>query len=283
MDIVIFFANMIIGMLSLIPEPVWAASVGGGIAYFSVAASNRNHRMVRRDELKHDALENEKERKVAFRKGVYLKFADEMVRFCGYLGSLSQVNLSKFDANSEVRNFQAVANQAALISESETSYLILGMNAQFSILIIDVVEKLMPINLLMNAIETQTEFYNQAQLEIQRILADRLRMAETNDPDVERFNQLGLSFDFQTSRAEKASKERTKLSEELSGLSIEYGHFLLKRLDTIGDEMVKIMVAIRFELGVESDLDTFSRLWTEQRKLIAIRAEEAFGVMNLKR
>lgn len=279
MDIAILIFNVLLSSLSLIPDTVWAALVGAGIAYFSVAASNKNHRKIFLDQLKHEANENEKERKIALRKDVYLRLAEEIVSASGYLGTLSQVDISTTNIQKELKGFQVAANQAALIADPATSYLILELNGQFQELIIDVITQLLPISLLISARQTQTNFYDEAQVEIHRILADRLRMSETNDPDIERFEQLGRSFDFQNSMAKKYSSEQKILGDELTASSVRYGRFLIERLKPIGIEQVKVLIAIRAELGIESNIEKFSILLSEQRERIARKAEEAFATI----
>lgn len=277
MDIVILVFNVFLSGLSLIPDTVWAASVGAGIAYFSVAASNKNHRKTFLDQLKHEASENEKERKIAIRKDVYLKLAAEIVSASGYLGTLSQVDISTTNIQKELSGFQVAANQAALIADPATSYLILELNGQFQELVIDAIAQLLPISLLIKAQQTQANFYDKTQVEIHRILADRLRMSETNDPDVERFEQLGRSFDFQTEMAKKYSSERERLGDELIASSVGYGRFLLERMKPIGIEQVKVLVAIRAELGIESNIEKFSSLLSDLRERIAKKVDDAFA------
>lgn len=276
MDIVVLVFNMLLSALGLIPETVWATSVGAGIAYFSVAATNRNHRKTLVDQRKHESVENDKERKIALRKDVYLKLAEEIVSASGYLGTLSQVDISKINIQKELKGFQIAANQAALIAEPATSYLILELNGQFQELVIEAISRLLPISLLINDQQTQVSLYDKTQFEIHRILADRLRMSETNDPDAERFAQLGRSFEFQTAMAEKYSAERQRLGDELTASSVGYGRFLLEKMKPIAIDQVKVLVAIRDELGIESNIEKFSTLLSEQRERMARKVDEAF-------
>jgi hypothetical protein len=275
-SIMAFFKSAI----ALIPESIWAAALAAFMAFFGVAMSNKNHRQILFRQLEHDSLENDKERKLAIRKDVYLRLAEEMVKAYGYIGSLGQVNIAKKNIHAELIGFQAIANQASLISQPETSYLIINLNKDLSLLIMDLIPSLGRISVLMGAIETQDKFYDRSQEEIQRVLSDRGRMREMNDPDAARFKELGHSFDFHMKSADQYSRERNKLALELNNLIINFGLSLIEKLEPIAEQQVHILVALRSEMGIESDLKKYTDLLSEQRKQISQKAHEAFDLLK---
>jgi hypothetical protein len=120
--------------------------LGSTIALSGVLISNRSHAKRLKIQLKHDFELKAIERKAVMRRDVYLKAAEELVRANSYLGSLSQIDLTKTNIGDGLQNFFASSAKLGLVAEEETGKALNELVIAYSGLFFKLMVNVMPIS-----------------------------------------------------------------------------------------------------------------------------------------
>lgn len=219
--------------------------------------SNRSQSKRLTIQLSHDSELKTIERKAAMRREVYLNAAEELVRANSYLGSLAQIDLTKTNIGDGLQGFFASAAKLGLVAEEETGKASNELVIAYSGLLFKLMINVMPISEQKNNINIINEYYDDAQTEIKRILAEMVRQNESGAPDERVFNMLDSSFKFQKKRAKGLTDERDECWEKVNEYTKKFALMLMDEMKEITVLQVPVMVGIRKELDIETNMDNY--------------------------
>lgn len=252
--------------IRLIPDAIWSALLASLMTLAGVFASNRHNRGQLEIQLKHDATEKDKDRKLDNRREVYLRLAEEMVNAGSFLGGLAQSENALANIGSGTRGFFAAATQAGLIAESKTAHHLSELVSSYGELTLHLTTKLFPIEQLKTDIKLVSEQYDQANLERQRILNEMTRLNEAGVADPGRFDALKRSFEALHHLANEKAEERGQLYDKLNLANSDFAKHLMQQMHVIGPQTDSALIALREELGVDTDVSEFKNRLSVQRE-----------------
>lgn len=256
----------IIEAIRLIPDAIWSALLASLMTLAGVFASNRHNRGQLEIQLKHDATEKDKDRKLDNRREVYLLLAEEMVNAGSFLGGLAQSENALANIGSGTRGFFAAATQAGLIAESKTAHLLSELVSSYGELTLYLTTELLPIEQMKTDIKLASQQYDQANLERQRVLNEMTRLNETGVADLGRFDALKRSFETLHRLANEKAEERAQLYDKLNLANSDFAKNLMQQIHIIGPKTDSVLIALREELGVETDIFEFKKKLSAQRE-----------------
>lgn len=251
-------------LLAEIPDVIWSGVIASVLTLSGVLISNGSNTNRLKLQLQHDSNEKEKERKAALRRDVYLLAAEECVKANTHLSSLPQIDLTAANPADGLKDFFAVAAKLQLISNQKTSFLVSELVATYGELFFMALAKLKPIQSLRTEVSIRDKHYTLAQAEVTRVLAKMAQFNESAQTDIAVFNALNHSFEFHQSQAKQFTEERKKLSQEQSSLHIAFIREWIPNMKLIGERQLLVMIELRRELHIESDIDAFTQLMNAQ-------------------
>jgi len=258
----------IVSLFSSIPDVVWSGLIASGLTLSGVLLSNwsNTNRLIL--QLQHDANEKAKERTAALRREVYLRAAEELTKANSYLASLPQVDLTKTNAAEGLQEFFAAAAKLQLVAEPKTALLVNQLVAAYAELLLRLLARLMPLQEVRTNIAVGDHHYNKAQAEITRLLSEMFKYNETAQKNDAVFHALNASLEFHQGQAKKFADECCADRARHNKLHIEFSKSLFAEMKVMGEQQISVLIEIRRDLGLTSELNAFREQMQEQWKRI---------------
>ena len=242
-------------LLQAIPAVVWSGLLASLFTLSGVFISNFGNNNRLKIQLKHDADENAKERTATLRREVYLRTAEELVRANAHLAGLPHLDITKTNLAEGLLGFSAAAARLQLVAEPQTAILVNQLQGEYGELVIDLMANLMPAAQAKADIQLADDMYSKAQLEIARLLAEMSKQNESGNPDQRVFEALQSALRFQQSQSSHFADERASGWANFNEYNVAYQRALIAKLREIGIKQIPVLIAIRRDLGLNSNLE----------------------------
>lgn len=254
--------------LKSIPINIWSVALGFIFALVPVLISNRSHTKRLKIQLEHDSELRAIERKAAMRREVYLNAVEELARANIYLGSLPQLDITKTNIGGGLQNFFVSSAKLGLVAEEETGKALNELVIAYSNVLFKSMINVMPINEQKNQINLINEHYDETQVEIKRLLAEMRRQNESVAPNEHVFNTLNTSFQSQQKIAKDLTDERSECWNKVTEYTKKFTMQLMDEMKVIADLQVPVMVGIRKELDIDTNLESYKELINSNRERV---------------
>ncbi|MBK8285111.1 MAG: hypothetical protein IPK97_09620 [Ahniella sp.] len=249
--------NTISSLLGAIPTAVWPTIAGALIALAGVFLSNASHNKRLRVQLANDAAEKSKERIATLRRDVYLKAAEEMVKAGSFLAGLPQADLTKANAGEGLQAFFGSAAKLQLVAEPKTALLVNELSSAYGGLLMHALARLIPLQDAKSDRDIQDELYKRSQAEVSRVLSDMAKFNESANIDERVFAALRRAFEWNSQTSNRHAELRDQAWDRINVSQRDFSRRLFLDLRNLGDLQVRVMVEIRRDLGLTSDLEAF--------------------------
>jgi hypothetical protein len=266
----------LLGSLASIPDAYWSAIGASLFTTLGVLITNAHSRKQLKTQLAHDSAEKLLDRKATLRREVYLNAAEEIVNATGYLTTLPNVAAAGEELGLGMRGFLVAMAKIQLVAEEATAAEATKLIQEYGELFLKLTMKVVPIQSIQTDIKICDEHYEQSQSEIKRILAAMTEYNESAGSDPHRFQALERSFDFFSKRSDTLSTEEAALSKRRLALILDFLRFALNELDRIYPQQIKVLVAIRREVGLSADVDGLAMQLEQNRQKLKKVVEEMF-------
>lgn len=247
----------LICFLQSIPDVIWSGLIASVLTLSGVLISNWSNTSRLRLQLRHDSDQKATERTSALRRDVYLLAAEELTKANSYLGSLAQIDLTKTNAAEGMQGFFGAAAKLQLVAEPRTALLVNQLVADYAELLLKLMASLLPLQSLRSDIAICNALYEQAHLEVKRILAEMSKFNESAQTNGAIFAALQRAFDFQQSQSQLYASERSEHWENFNKLNVEFCRSLIPEIQRLGELQIPVLIEIRRDLGLTGNLDTF--------------------------
>lgn len=272
----------ILEFIKSVPDVIWSALIASIITLSGVFLSNVSNNNRLKLQLQHDAEEKMKERTSALRREVYLTTAEELVKASSHLSNLPQIDVTKLNLADGFQGLFCAAARLQIVAEPKTSLLMGQLSAMYGELIFKLMTDLIPMNEAKIDIEIAESHYNQAQTEISRILSEQRKINESSEQDQSKFRTLQRSFKFEREQSDDHSAERNQGCKRFNQYNIIFQKRLLTEMKQISSKQIEVMIEIRQDLGLTSDIAAieqhtemqWSRMETHLNALIAVLQQD---------
>jgi hypothetical protein len=249
--------NTISSLLGAVPAAVWPTIAGALIALAGVILSNASHNKRLRLQIANDSAEKSKERIATLRREVYLKAAEEMVKAGSFLAGLPQADLAKVNAGEGLQAFFGIAAKLQLVAEPKTALLVNELSAAYGELLMHALSRLMPVQDAKSDIEVQDDLYKRSQGEVSRVLSEMAKFNESAKTDEMVFSALQRAFDWHSQTSNRHAQLRSESWDRFNACQRDFSRQLFLDLRNLGDLQVRVMVEIRRDLGLTSELEAY--------------------------
>jgi len=276
----LIWSTILLDLFPSIPTTIWSVALGSIIAFGGVLLSNRSNTKRLELQLEHDLKIKSIERKAAMRSEVYLNAAEEIVRANSYLGSLAQLDLTTTNIGDGLKGFFASAAKLGLVAEDNTGKELNELVVAYTCLFLKLLVKISPITKQTSHINIINEHYNDTQIEIKRIITEMTRLSESGEPNDKIFGELKLSLKFQQKRAKELSDERSDCWNKVNEHNKIFTLFLMDELKLITVLQIPVMVGIRKELGIDTDVENYKEIVNSTTERVKSQLDEFLASMS---
>jgi len=245
---------------------MFSVALGSLISFVGVMISNKSNNDRFKVQLLHDEKEKELERKASLRKEVYLTTVEELAKANAYLGGLPQENIIKTNISNGIQGFLQSAAKLELVAEDETGEALNNLLKSYMKLFMTLTARMIPIQELYSDIELNDTLYEEAQIEIKRVLAEMVRLRESGKPDDKIYNALKVSIDNAQTKAKELAEETAKYRGDVVQHIKDFNYILMDELADIQLIQVPVLVCIRKELGIATDAEKYQKRIVENAK-----------------
>lgn len=270
----------ILEFLRSIPNVIWSGVIASTLTLGGVLIANRSNATRLKLQLKHDAAEKAKERTFNLRREVYLNTSEELSRANSKLSSLPQKDPVKGNAADIFQDFFASAAKLQLVAETKTALLVNELAATYSSMVLRVMERASPLQLIYSQIAKYDELYHKAQGEVSRVLAELARFNEEANTDKVVFEALNGSFEGFQTQATRHAEKRSECWDEYNSLNAEFARMILIEMKETGATQIPVLVEIRRELGLDTDIDAYKAQLEDLWKRMYSQIDEMIERMN---
>lgn len=260
----------IINFIKTVPDVIWSAIIASGIALFGVVVassvtlfgvmiSNKSNtnRLVR--ELDHDTSEKSKENISHLRREVYLKAVEDIEIASIQLSTLANRELTKLDMTLELQAIVASMAKLKLVAEPETTRLAGELSTEFGVLFLKLLPRLVIVQGAKADIEINNSCYDSSLAEASRIQRDMKKFNEEGRQDWVIYQTLKSSYEFHFDQSQEHAAARARAHEVHGGKLHEFNVWLLPEMKELSRFQLKVMVAIRKDLGIACDVADMRR------------------------
>ena len=239
--------------LTSIPDVIWSGVIASLLTLGGVLLANRSSTTRLRLQLQHESQEKAKQRRAELRRDVFLVAAEEFVKANGYLVALPNADFSIPNAITPIQSFFAAAAKLQMVADTKTALCASQLSGNYGQLLFKALQLARPIQGVKFDAELSKRHYDEAQVEIKRVLAAMTALNEQGKPDPEKFAALGRSFEFQRAQADKFAAEQQHSLNQAKAFHIEFLRDFLPSAKEIGIQTMALMIEIRREFEIESD------------------------------
>ncbi len=246
-------ADQTIAIIGAIPDALWGALAGGLLTTLGTVISNRHNAANLEKQLAHDSIEKSKERTGTLRQEVYLLVAEELANANSVLGSLSDGNLTSFQAATEMKGLFSSVEKLKLVAEPATAILVGELSDSYGAALMRLLAASTPLMDSRIDIDIASKSCEKASEEANRYLSIITDMIDSGQIDVGAHKQLQNRFEFHQKRADKLAAERNALWVTHSERQLNFTKILVGELKPLSGRYVAANTAIRSDLGLPAE------------------------------
>lgn len=250
MDYLTSLANL----LALVPESILVGVLTAAVALIVVVIQNRSHRKNLVIQLSNDAGEKERDRKISYRKDVYLNYVAQATKAFSYIGVLPYRNIATENPVLEVSGFAAAIAQTCLIVDDDSCLLLIDLNKQLTIFMVGAAHKMKPISDLTMLIALEDNRFQHSIAEQKRVSDEQVTMIEAGVVDDVRRGNLQRTFEWHSEQILETLAKRGELQKSLATLQYQFSKYILEHLIPLGELNLAVNSRLRIELGIATDI-----------------------------
>lgn len=265
--------NQIIFFFHSVPDVIWSGVIASILTLGGVLVSNRSNTKRLRIQLQHDAAEKSKERTATLRRDVYLQAVEELTKANNHLATLPQCDPTKTNLGDGFQGFFGAAAKLQLVAEPKTALLVNELVATYGEVVLRLMAQLSPLHNTRSDISINDDLYNKTQAQVDRVLAEMAKFNEAAQVDDAIFAALRRSFDGYQTQATKYATDRSAAWDKFNSLNVTFVKQLLKEMRAIGEQQIPVLIEIRRDLGLTTELDAFRRQMESQWNRMSVQLD----------
>lgn len=270
----------IINMLNSIPGPVWGvfgAVAGAALTSITNLISNFGNNKRLALQLAHDAREKNIDRMNVLRREIYLAAIEEMTKASSYFGSIPHKDFNDQNVSVGLSGLYIAAAKLALVAPPGTQEAVDTLGVEYWELTQKVMLRLPPMQLLKAEINLCSTMYDQTMAEVKRIINSMNHLRESGSVDERAMYGLKSSFDFLSEQAAEQAKKRSDANFRFNKLCDDYNKELMSDMMPLALLQAKVVIAIRQDLGIETDVPRMMAHTKQQWSKVSAAVEELFS------
>jgi hypothetical protein len=258
-----------------LPDAVWGAVVGAGIALLTTFLNNRHSRKQLRMQLADNALQRDRDRAMALRRDVYLPAVEAVTRMQATLGRLLDIEADQSKIGRQVSVDQSILAKVHLVASESTVRALMAYQGAFMPVYIEIIMLRAPLLVHKAGLETHQEYIDRAETENQRIVQLMKQLNIEGNTDKAAFDRLNAqsAIEFQTLKTH--SDKQAALRLEMFSGQMQLGDRMVEAIGKPAALIATALISCRQELELPIDPIEYRRLVDEQQNAAREALREA--------
>ena len=204
------------------------------------------------------------ERTATLRREVYLSAVEELTKANSHLASLPQTDPAKANIAEGIQGFFGAAAKLQLVAEPKTALLVNQLVATYGELLLRLMERAIPLHKIRSDISINDDLYIRAQAQVTRVLVEMTKFNEAAHVNDAVFAALQRSFEGYQAQTLKYAAKRKAAWNKFNCLNVEFCRQLLTEMRIVGEQQIPVLVEIRRDLGLTTELAAFRQQMESQ-------------------
>ena len=266
--------------IASIPDAVWAALMASSLTLLGVLIANRHFAKQQKLELEYRKVEAAAEREFEMRRSVYLDAAAEVTTAFKHISNLPHIDSAKDNVSEPLDGFFVAVNKACLVASKETVELLNDFIAEYTRVFLKLVFKTSPIQDARITRDIQNDLYTSSQADVNRLLQKSAHFNEELKSDERQWQVIQDNLDFHVKRSSEAAEKRDEAWGLMNSLSARFVVEMLPDLKHLGTLVAPVYVAIRREIGLDSDIEAIERSFEIRFAAVSEQLETLIGKLE---
>jgi len=255
---------LLLDFLRSVPAVVWSGVIASLLTLGGVLLSNWSNTKRLRIQLQHDSAEKTAERRAVLRREVYLKAVEELTKAGSYLSTLPEKDPAKENLGEGVQGFAIAAAKLQLVAEPKTALLANEVAASFGELTVRLLGKVMPLHRARAQIRIHDDLYIEAHAQVKRVLSEMAKLNEAAEPNPRLWEALQRSLDGYMTHMSAHANNRSQAWDLFNLSNAQFQKQLIAELREIGGKQIPLLIEIRRDLGLTTELEAFQAQMEKQ-------------------
>ncbi|VVM64955.1 hypothetical protein PS645_01470 [Pseudomonas fluorescens] len=270
----------IVQLIKIVPDVIWSAILASVITLFGVMLSNRGNTARLKLQLDHDATEKAKEKISDLRRDVYLKVSEDIENTNLSLSEMANRDFTDLNFTKELQLISGSIARLRLVAEPKTSILAGNLGVEFGSLFLKLLPQLAVIQDARTDIGINQSLHESSSGDVSRVVQEMNRLKEEGRQDRMVFQNLQGSYEFHSNQTQQYADAVALAYERLNAALREYSMKLFPEMKELSKLQLKVMVAIRADLGIACDVANLQRQL--ERQWAVMEAGYGDAMKNLK-
>lgn len=233
---------------------IWISLIGFIATLTGVFITAHYNKKQFEEKLKYETEERDKERKNSMRKDIYVEMSQMTVEVSKNLSELPQMNPTQDNLWEGLQNYFQVSVKVQLIAEPETVLCVSDLTNKLSEIFTSLLHHANKAYTARNDMEIAKNAYNKSSSDVDRILRELTILHETGEFQKDKYNALSLSLESSKKDAEQNYKQMNQADSIYRQEILNFLIPLSQEMKSIMPLQLKVMKALRNELGLETDM-----------------------------
>lgn len=270
----------VIALIRLVPDVIWSGVIAAFIALAGVVLSNMGNNKRLSTQLTHDASEKRKEKISDLRREIYLQVADEVSLAINYISAFAHGNMEGVDIRSDLKGMTIALARLQLVAEAETAKIASTLVSSYFLFMMRIFQQTLPLQALREDIKFIGEQCVEVDAEISRLLKKITEFNEGASDDKLVIEELKARHKKCSDALDKYTMKQSEAHEEYREKADELNELLLPDIYEISKIQLRLIVAVRGELGVSTDTSELKRQLEHQWSVMKAGYKDAIGSSN---
>jgi len=242
--------DVLSNILSAIPDTIWGVFIGSGISLVTLFLQNRESRKHLFAQLKHDSEQRDRDRKMSWRRDVYMDAAQSISRGQSFLGRLVDLNTSDQELSTSYQDDLSRIAKVQVVATEKTIEAVTAYTSEFTSVYLQLTLDRIPLIQRRNAISLLDHYVEKASREIARYVELMKQLNLQGSTDQRTWNVLNEYIAFERKQEEQYTRKR----QELATLQDQERLALIKSCCSQGLRLATLMPPALFAVRAELDL-----------------------------
>jgi len=245
---------------------IWAAIIASLLTLGGVLLTNRGSNNRLKYQLEHDAKEREDIRLMELRKSVYLKSVEAISKNHMILAQMPNLELSDTEVVQTFSRSSATIAKVNLVGSQETVRAMTKLSSELGAAYMKLSAKRLPLIARKTDIEILDDLIEASSKEKDRIIAMMKEVNLQGIKDERLWEVINDNYEFENKQTEKYLSDRDSLADINSQEILEFSRECFRSLKVIYPLMADALVAVRNEMKLPFDGESFKELMEESYK-----------------
>lgn len=239
-----------------LPPSVWGAvgaAFGALITAVVTLISNSGSNKRLKVQLAHDAREKNIDRMKDLRKEIYISAVEELTKASSYFASIPVRDLDDINFSIDLQGLNVAAAKLSLVAPPNTQQAVDELGIEYAKLTFKIMAKIPPLRELKSYVQLYASMYEQSMSEVRRIVSAMTHHNEAAQVDELVYAGLQNTFNYFSEQAESFTDKKSVAQNDFNKLSVKFGRDLMSDMRPLAELQTKVIIAIRKDLGVETD------------------------------